>query len=395
VVKFDLDRDGVVEQYHVTGCCEQDSFTIISCRPYDLRYNIPDVVPLRLVARDHAFDGISLALDGEDMFNQIDSLFRHDNNVMMLTTSPMFAVAESLKESIDLGRAECVIRPGVTYYIPDNIPLQKAIQQIPVQDVAAASGDNNTKMSVIARFLEMLIGVSQGESGETSPSDPRAPAAKTTLLLMQSGKRTDRCLSEWCKSLPDVANLFSTLMYQYMGETDYKFIDTKGASQSFPLKILADHRLRWVARRRSVTLTPEFALSRLQTLLQTYMGIRPLLLQGDMIAMEIWNRTVRASGEPQCEKFLMDPQQAPQLAARSVQMAMQQYLKKAHLDAIAAGEKKAAQQASVEMIKTLAMVDRKKLEAISGEPEREQTEALEAQQAAGQAPTNTTVPTSA
>lgn len=368
VVRFDLDRDGVVEMHHVTVCVEGDEVHVVACRPYDLRHNVPDVVPFRLVARDHAFDGISMVLDGEDMFNQIDTLFRHDNNVMMLTTSPIFMINENLKETMDLGRAECVIRPGVSYWVPD---IEKAAKQLPVADVAAASGDNNTKMSIISRFLEMLIGVSQGESGETSPADPRAPAAKTTLLLMQAGKRTDRCLDEWCESIPSLARLQATLLYQYSGETEYKFMDVKGQPASFPIKLLADSRMRWVARRRSVTLTPEFALARLQTLFSTYAQMRPLLLQGDAIAMEVWNRTVRNSGEPQAEKFLMDPGQAPQLAARAVQMAMQQFLKKAHMEAIAKGEIKMAQEAAKEIVKTLADQDRARLAGLDKVSEAE------------------------
>ncbi len=389
VVRFDLDKDGVVEMHHVTVCVEGEDLFVVACRPYDLRHNVPDVVPFRLVARDHAFDGISMVGDGEDMFNQIDTLFRHDNNVMMLTTSPIFMIDQNLKETMDLGRAECVIRPGVSYWVPD---INKAAKQLEVVDVAAASGDNNVKLSIISRFLEMLIGVSQGESGETSPSDPRAPAAKTTLLLMQAGKRTDRALDEWCESLPDLARLNATLLYQYSGESDYKFTDMKGQVATFPIKLLADPRLRWVARRRSVTLTPEFAMSRLQTLLATYTNMRPLLMQGDAIAIEIWNRTVRNSGEPQAEKFLMDPAQAPEMASRAVNMAMQQYLKKAHLEAVAAGEKKMAQEAAKEVVKTLAEQDRQHL---AGLDKQKETEALEAQQAAGAQPPPNKIPTAA
>ena len=377
VVKFDLDKDGVVEKYHVTGISEGTEFIIISCRPYDLRHNIPDVIPFRLVARDHAFDGISMVSDGEDMFNQIDSLFRHDNNVMMLTTSPIFMADQSLKEILDMGRAENVIRPGVTYWVPD---INKAMKQLEVMNVATASADNNIKMSLIARFLEMLIGVSQGESGQTSPSDPRAPAAKTTLLLMQAGKRTDRCLDEWCESLPDLAKLHGTLLYQYSGESDYKFTDQKGAMQSFPLKILADPRLRWVARRRSVTLTPEFALQRLGTLIQTYTNMRPLLMMGDPIALETWNRIVRNSGEPQAEKLMMDPAMAPQMAMQGMEKQKEMFLKKAHLDAMAAGEKKLAQAAASELVKIMGEADRAHISGLNQELETEAKENIQGQQ---------------
>lgn len=388
VVRFDLDRDGVVELHHVTVCVEGDDLYVVACRPYDLRHNVPDVVPFRLAGRDHAFDGISFVGDGEDMFNQIDTLFRHDNNVMMLTTSPIFMINDQLKETMDLGRAECVIRPGVSYWVPD---IEKAAKQLPVADVAAASGDNNTKLSIISRFLEMLIGVSQGESGETSPSDPRAPAAKTTLLLMQAGKRTDRCLDEWCESLPDLARLQATLLYQYSGESDYKFTDMKGQSATFPIKLLADPRLRWVARRRSVTLTPEFAISRLQSLFATYAQMRPLLMMGDPIAMEVWNRTVRNCGEPQAEKLLLDPQQAPEMAQRALQQQMQMFLKQAHMKAVAKGEEKMATESAKEIVKILGEKDRERL---AGMAESKAASEMEAAQAAGQqvgTPPNPTV----
>lgn len=362
VVRYDLDGDGVVELHHVTVVTEGDDVTVIAVRPYDLRHNVPDVVPFRLVKRDHAFDGVSMVADGEDLYNQIDTLFRHDNNVMMLTTSPIFMVNENLKETMDLGRAESVIRPGVTYWVPD---IQKAAKQLEVVDVAAAAGDNNVKMSIIGRFLEMLIGVSPGESGASSPEDPRAPAAKTTLLLMQSGKRADRCLDEWCDSLPDLAKLHATLLYQHLGKAEYKYANARGEAASFPIKLLADPRLRWVARRRSVTLTPEFALQRLGTLYGAYERMRPLLMQGDLVVTEIWNRTVRSSGEPQAEKFLMDPQQAPQLAAQAVKQAMDQFLKKAHMEAIAKGEIALAQNAAKEVVKTLAEQDRTRLAGLN------------------------------
>lgn len=386
VVRFDLDRDGIVELHHVTVCVEGDDVHVVGCRPYDLRHNVPDVVPFRLVARDHAFDGISMVGDGEDLFNQIDTLFRHDNNVMMLTTSPIFMINEQLKETMDLGRAECVIRPGVSYWVPD---INKAAKQLEVADVAASSGDNNTKLSIISRFLEMLIGVSQGESGQAAPNDPRAPTSKTTLLLMQTGKRTDRNLDQWCESLPDLAQLQATLLYQYSGESEYKFTDMKGQVATFPIKLLSDPRLRWTARRRSVTLTPEFALARLQTLFTTYANMRPLLLQGDMIAMEIWNRTVRNCGEPQAEKFLMDPAQSPQMAMQALEKARQQFLHKSHLDAIAAGEKKLAQAASAELAKTLGEADRIKL---AGMQEEAEDDANQAAIRAGQSPQPNQVP---
>lgn len=351
VVKFDLDDDGTREQYRVQASVKNDLVFLLSCRPYDLRHNVPGVVPLRLVGRDHAFDGHSLVGDGEDLFNQIDTLFRHDNNVMMLTTSPIFIADQTLKEQLDLGRAENVIRPGVTYWVPN---IETGIKQLPVADIAAASGDNNTKMSIITRFIELLIGVSQGESGQQSPDDPNAPARKTQLLLLQSNRRIDECIDEWTLSFPELAKLHATLLYQYSPERKYEFMDRQGQPKSFDLKNLADPRLRWSPRRRSVTLTPEFALARLQSLFQTYAAMKPLLQQGDQVAIELWNRTVRNSGEPQAEKFLIDNQQAGQMAQEAMQKALKMAEMQSMMKAKAKGQEKLATESAKQIVKHIS-----------------------------------------
>lgn len=321
VIKFDLDDDDVLEQYHVKAVAEQDDIIVVACRPYDLRHNIPNVIPFRLVGRDHAFDGISMIGDGEDLFNQVDTLFRHDNNVMMLTTSPMFMADASLKDTIDLGRGEMVLRPGVTFWVPN--PEKNPIKQIPVADYSAASGDNNVKMSILGRFAELLVGITQGESGQASPDDPRAPARKTQMLLMQANKRVDSCIDEWCLSFPELAKLHGTLLYQYSPNAQYSFVGQDMKPKTFDINLLVNPGLKWAPRRRSVTLTPEFSLARLQSLLQTYANMKPLLDSGDAISIELWNRTVMASGEPQCEKFLIDSSQAPQMAQRAMMQAQQ------------------------------------------------------------------------
>lgn len=352
VVKFDLDNDNVLEQYHVKASVEDDMVTVVACRPYDLRHNVPNVIPLRLVGRDHAFDGISLIGDGEDIFNQVDTLFRHDNNVMMLTTSPMFIADATLKDTVDLGRAENIVRPGVTYWVPN--PEKQPIRQLVVQDISAASGDNNVKMSILSRFVEMLIGVSQGESGQQSQEDPRAPAHKTQLLLMQANKRIDDCIDEWCLSFPSLAKLHATLLYQYSQQSQYNYTGADNKPKTFDINLLINPQLHWAPRRRSVTLAPEFALQRIQSLLQVYMGIRPLLMQGDQVAIECWNRFVRSSGEPQAEKIMMDASQAPQLAQKAVEQALKQANMQAALKAKEAGQQTLAKESAKHVVNILA-----------------------------------------
>lgn len=369
VVKFDLDKDNTLEAYRVQAVVEGEDVTVVSCRPYDLRHNIPSVIALKLVNRDSFLDGISLYGDGEDIFNQIDTLFRHDNNVMMLTTSPMFMAQQDLKDTIDLGRAENVLRPGITFWVPD--PNKQPIRQIMVQDIAAATGDNTAKLAILTRHLELLLGISQGESGSQTPDDPRAPARKTQLLLLQANRRIDQCIDTWTMSFPDLAKLHSTLIYQYSPTRVYRFASkpTAQPQQSampgqpqqppakvleFDVSILADKRLKWLPLRRSITLTPEFAIARLQSLMQTYAQLMPMLRQGDPIAIELWNRTVRNSGEPQAEKFLFDPAQGPEMMQKAMAMAMQQFQLQSKMKAQAKGEEMLAKESAKHVVQIMS-----------------------------------------
>lgn len=344
VAKLDLDEDDVLEKYLVTVATDSDCeyCFLLSIQPYDLRRSVDRIIPFRLVERDQAFDGISMVGDGEDIFNQVDTLFRHDNNVKMLTTSPIFLADQNLKDIIDLGRAENVVRPGVTYWVPD--PSKEPIRQLVVQDIAAAGGDSNMQLAILQRFVELLVGVSQNLSGANTPDDPRAPAHKTQMLLLQSNKRIDDNMDEWRASFGDLALLHGTLMVQFSKSPKYDFIGKDGKAYSVPFSLFVNPKVHWVPKRRSVTLTPEFALGRLAQLSQAYMQMMPLLKQGDSVAIELWNRTVQNSGEPEPEKFFYDPQQAPAMMQQAIQSAMQNAKQKMDMDAQAAGKKTFAQE---------------------------------------------------
>ncbi len=104
-----------------------------------------------------------------------------------------------------------------------------------------------------------------------------------------------------------------------------------------------------------MTLTPEFALARLQSLFQTYAGMKQLLDSGDPIAVELWNRTVRNSGEPQAEKFLVNEQQAAQASQAAMQKAMQQAQLQSLVKAKAAGQETLAKESAKAVVKHLSL----------------------------------------
>lgn len=298
VCVMDLDEDGVPEKYLVRYAFEEKA--LLSLVPHRLRRGIDSAVIFRLVRRENRLDGVSLIGDCEDLFNQIDTNVRHRNNVRTLTTSPIFLADKNYKEQIDLGRAENVVRPGVTYWV-DN--TEKAIKQLQIQDLST-SGDNMDELVLYKQHVELVFGPTQGLSGQTAAGDKRAPGNKTIALLNQANGRIDDYLDEFFLSLPSLAELHAALLYQYASGPDLSFV-RGGKMLSFPIAILSDPGLRWGAKRRSVQLTPEFALARLGMLMQLFTQLLPLLGTGNPIAIELWNRQVLASGEPNADVLLL------------------------------------------------------------------------------------------
>lgn len=298
VVLLDLDGDGVHEKYLVRYAFEAKA--LLSLVPHRLRRGIDAAVIFRLVRRENRLDGVSLIGDCEDLFEQIDINVRHRNNVRTLTTSPIFFANKAYKEQWDLGRAENVVRPGVTYWVDD---IDKAAKQMAVQDLSTTA-DNMDELQLYKQHVELVFGPTQGLSGQTAAGDKRAPGNKTIALLNQANGRIDDYLDEFFQSLPALADLHCALLYQYQSGPNLTF--TRGGKMmSFPVAVLADPGLRWGAKRRSVQLTPEFALARQGMLQQLFQGLLPLLATQNPIAVELWNRQVLSSGEPQADKLLL------------------------------------------------------------------------------------------
>lgn len=333
VYKADLDEDGIPEKYLV--CFAPDQKALCSIQPYPIRRNIDIAVAFRMVSRENRFPGVSLIGDCEDLFNQIDILHRHRNNIRMLTTSPVFIAKKDYKELIDMGRAENVIRPGLTLWVDD---INASIKQLELQDLSTNADNMDEEMS-LKSYIELVFGPTQGQSGGQTPNDPRAPARKTQMLMMAANARVDDYIDEFDKSLPDLFELHAALLFQYSPQKELS-VDRNNQVFKFPIQLLSDPRIKWIAKRRSVQLTPEFAMARLTNLMALYAQLRQLLIMGDQTAIELWNRQVKASGEPESDKLMIDAQNAPQMAQQAQILMMQNIQKQQQIKAQGKGQEK-------------------------------------------------------
>lgn len=349
VYKTDLDKDGIPEKYLVTFAL--DGKALLSIQPYPIRRNIDMCVALRIIGRENRFPGVSLIGDTEDLFNQLDILHRHRNNVRMLTTSPVFIANDQMKDELDFGSAQNLIRPGLTLWVSDPAP-NKSIRQLEIQNLDQP-GNSMDEEQVLERHLELAWGPTQGTSGQQTAEDPRAPARKTQMLLMQANQRIDDYMDEFRASFSDLAKLHAALLYQYYDGKEFVF-EKNNEVFKFPIQLLASPKIHWKAKRRSVQLTPEFAMARLSSLVQVYEQMLPLLRSQDPVAIQIWNRYVTSSGEPDCEKLLYNAQTAQQMSATFQQMQQAALAKQADAKAQETGKKKMAGAIGSEVGKHMA-----------------------------------------
>jgi hypothetical protein len=307
VWKEDLDNDGIPEKYLITFSADHDNL-VLSVKNYHIRNNIDFCVDFRLASREDRFLGSSLLNEGMDKFNLLDTIHRNRNNVRMLTTSPIFLIDKRYKEELDFFRSENIIKPGATFWVEDPT---KSIKQLQIQDLST-NNDSLDEENQIVRYLEFCLGPTQAMSGKETGSDPRAPMGKTIALLQQANGRIDDYLDEFRRTMPELASLHSALIAQY-GPDEIKYNieqDGKLTVKTADKKLFFDNSVIWRAKRRSVTLSPEFAMQRLAGLLQTYAQLLPLIQANDAKAIEMWNRMVIASGEPQKEKLMIQAQAA-------------------------------------------------------------------------------------
>lgn len=310
VYKADLDDDGIQEKYLLVYAVK--SRKVLRMEEYPLRRNVDICVDFRLIRRDGRFLGVSLLGDTSDLFRFKDAIHNHRNNVRMIATAPIFLVQKELKEQgIDLGSGANVFRPGLTFYVPDP---SKSISQLAVQNLDQP-GNSMDEEQILDRHIELRFGPTQGLSGRESQSDPNAPMGKTLALMRQANMRIDDYGDEFARSIPAMGELHASLYSQY-GPSSLSFTINRGgkpAKRTIERSVFGIQGIKWQAKRRSVTMSPEFVMQRIGGLTQTYASLLPLLQMGDPVAQELWNRMVRASGEPDEDKLMSRAQPAPVL----------------------------------------------------------------------------------
>lgn len=303
VYRGDLDGDGIEERYAVVY--DLDKWRSLRVEPYGIRRNIPSIVPFRLARRDGRFRGVSLLGDGEHLFREVNALHRHRSNQRRITDSVTLILPIGLKEHVDLGAEAYGFKPGLAMWVPDNY-MAPALRpaQLAIQDTSRTSTSLDEE-NVIQRYLDLLLGLSQGQSGRESPLDPSAPASKTAMLLQRADIRIEDLVDEWRRTIPDILDLLRALYFQNAGK-ELPIMDDKGergTEVKVPIELFASSGIRGVLKPLKATISPEIEMNKIAALAAGALRFGAPVQARPEILAHLWNEFVAASRIERPERF--------------------------------------------------------------------------------------------
>jgi hypothetical protein len=307
VCSLDLNKDSIPERYKVIWSLEANK--ALRVERYDLRKNIPNVVPFRFIKKDGRLLGESLLFTGLDLYKELNALHRHRSNVRRLTDSVTLIAPDSIKERVDLAAEYAEFKPGMTLWVPDQyMDPTKGIRQFVIQGTSRTN-ESLDEENLVVRYLDIQAGISQGQSGRDLPTDPSAPGNKTAMLLQRADFRVEDYIEEWRKSVPDFVDLHRSLYYQNMPSKIRFMARAKGewADKEIQAAILGDPSVRFSLRAIKPGADPATEMNKIAAIAMGLMqfGGGLIIQMNPGIIVELWNRYVMASRLPIPEKLMV------------------------------------------------------------------------------------------
>lgn len=206
---LDLDDDGVEEKYLVTYAFESKKLIQFDKYPFYHNQDFQRFTGFKKRPKRLLWRGVPEML--EDLNEEANIAARQRIDSRAITNSPHFKVPDVLKVALDPNRPENKIRPGGIWWLPLNL-----IDKVTQLDVAKKDfGDSMNEEASIDRSADNIIGASELRSGRETPLDPRAPAAKTAMLLNQSSSRLDDFVYGFILNENKILDMVLQLYYQF------------------------------------------------------------------------------------------------------------------------------------------------------------------------------------
>jgi len=312
VVRCDLDKDGISEMYSVVW--SMDAKKVLRVEHYNIRRNIPNITPWRFLTKDGRLLGDSVLGNGIDLYRELNALHRHRSNVRRITDSVTVIAPDSLKRYWDPFDEKNWFKPGSIIWVPDQlIDEGKGPRQFAIQGTSRTSESLDEEQYVM-RYLDLLSGINQGQSGRETAFDPSAPASKTAMLLARSDLRSEDLIDEWKRSISDFVETIRALYYQNSrGTLPYMVRDGKTMSKrEIRSELLAEDGIRFTLRAVKQGIDPATEMAKIAALAAAA-GQFGIAMMRPQILIELWNSYVAASRIEVPERFMIKTDQQGQM----------------------------------------------------------------------------------
>lgn len=184
-----LGKDGIEKNYLVTFHIQSKTL-MGDLIKYPYLHGKDNFVPIRLKRRPNRFLGRSIMQMLDDINQEINTQHNQRIDSRTITTVPTFKVKISEKGNFDPSRPDQRFSPGRNFYLTDLA----AVQQFDIKDTDM--GESIQEEQNLMTLADRLTGSSQLQSGQETKMDPRAPAAKVSMLLNKSNLRLDDYFEE-------------------------------------------------------------------------------------------------------------------------------------------------------------------------------------------------------
>lgn len=332
---FDLDDDGVDEKY--LAVYHPLSKKLLMYLHYPYLHDKDCFVALRLKKRPNRFLGRGLPQMLEDINFEINTQHNQRIDSRTITTVPTFKAKATAKTKFDPTRADQRFIPGRVFYL-DNFD-DVAQFDIRPTDMGESLQEESTLMSM----ADQQTGSGQLRSGQETKQDPRAPAAKVSMLLNQSNVRLDDYFEELAGSAPDnegfnaIGEQILELYYQFFDDDMAKLpmlkpnlqpeLDDNNKPKTVTMK-REDFLLR---NRMKVQMAKISTLHNPDAMLMRYMQLFSLLINDPLVGqrpegrMNLIKTLLTLSREENTDKYLpKDVNEASQAMGVAQIMAMMQ-----------------------------------------------------------------------
>jgi hypothetical protein len=289
VHRMDVDGDGVKEKYLLYY--HWKTRRIMRVERYPIRKGATTYFPLRIVKRDNRFLGMSLIEDIADLSLEIDILHRMRINSRTITHVPSFKAVAGAKDRFDPSRPQYRFQPGVTFWLNDI----KDVEQFDIKPVDLSGSVEEENM--LFQIVNLVTGSDSGQSGQSNPIDPRAPAHKQAELLRQSSNRIDDYVEALLEPFAQIGKFMLDLYYQY-GEYQLKYYvrqqDGSYLQKEIERSKLFNPNVLFQVNGTSVFMNPDAEFSRMQEIAQM-LNEFPITARDSGVQLEMLTRLLDSS----------------------------------------------------------------------------------------------------